>query len=131
MTQSFILVAVGGALGAVCRYGIGLFALHSITQNPNSVFPWATLGINIAGSFAIGLLWSLFADATWFQEWGRPLLIIGLLGGFTTFSAFSMETLTLFNSDKLWAATYVLSSVLGCLMAVATGFWLGSFGFRI
>lgn len=125
MSQGILWVALGGALGAMARYAIGMASLNLSQQSEGSVFPWATLGINIAGSFAIGLLWSLYADTHWFQSWGRPLLVIGALGGFTTFSAFSLETLTLLNSHKWLAVTYVTSSVFGCLAAVAVGYGLG------
>ena len=124
--MSFLFVAIGGALGAVLRYSMGLLTLNLTAQSAGTVFPWATLSINIAGSFVIGLLWNLFADANWFQEWGRALLVVGLLGGFTTFSAFSLETLTLFDSNKWHAVAYVLASVGGCLGAVAIGYWIGS-----
>ena len=125
MSQSLLFVALGGALGAVTRYWVGLLSLNLATQSSGTVFPWATLSINIAGSFAIGLLWNLFAEASWFQEWGRALIVVGLLGGFTTFSAFSLETLMLFDNNKWQAAIYVLASVSGCLGAVAIGYWIG------
>lgn len=109
-------VAAGGALGAVSRY------LLSVAMHTGSDFPAATLAINIAGSFGIGLAWGAWAHLPWFVEWGRAFLAIGMLGGFTTFSAFSLETLTLLHTEKLvLAAVYVASSLAGCLAAV----WLG------
>ena len=122
MSQSILFVALGGALGAVARYGVGALTLNI---GLGSVFPWATLGINIAGSFAIGLIWSLFADAIWFQTWGRALIVVGLLGGFTTFSAFSLETLTLLQNNKWLAIGYVFSSIFGCVGSLAIGYWIG------
>lgn len=117
---SLFAVALGGAMGAVLRY-----ALTALL--PLSLFPWAILGINIAGSFCIGLVWALFADAQWFQHWGRALLVVGLLGGFTTFSAFSMETLTMLQQQRVvTAATYIVLSALGCVTAAALGHTLGS-----
>ncbi len=114
---SLFFVASGGALGAVLRY------LVSLWVGVQQVFPWATLTINIAGSFAIGMLWGWFAQAEWFQHWGRLLLVVGVLGGFTTFSAFSLESLTLLeNGQTTSALTYVLASVVGCLLAVFLGF---------
>ena len=109
-------VAVGGAIGAVSRY------LLSVAVHSGNDFPAATLAINIAGSLGIGLAWGAWAHQPWFQEWGRAFLAIGILGGFTTFSAFSLEALTLLHTDRFaLAAIYVASSLAGCLTAV----WLG------
>ena len=70
----------------------------------------------------IGALWGHAANAEWFAQWGRALLVSGLLGGFTTFSAFSLESLTLLQEGRLLAAgSYVIASVIGCLLAA----WLG------
>ena len=71
-------------------------------------------------TFCIGALWGWFADTSWFQAWGQPLLVTGMLGGFTTFSAFSIETINLFN-DKglLFAGVYAGLSVAGCIGAAA------------
>lgn len=107
---------MGGASGAVMRY------LLSAVIGAHHLFPWATLTINIAGSFAIGLLWGGFGHMDWFQQWGRALLVVGLLGGFTTFSAFSLETLNLLQSERFFAGLgYVLASICGCLIAVYAG----------
>ena len=114
--SGLLWVGFGGALGAMARYGLGLyFTVQS--------FPWSTLTINIAGSFIIGALWSLFAEQAWFLSWGRLFLVVGVLGGFTTFSAFSFDTLLLLNNGRVVAAiTYALASVSLCLLGV----WLGS-----
>ena len=109
-------VACGGASGALLRFAI------SAAIGAHHVFPWATLAINIAGSFAIGLLWGAYGAADWFQQWGRLFLVVGLLGGFTTFSAFSLETLSLLQSTRyVLATTYVAASFAGCLLAVVMG----------
>ncbi|NKB97807.1 MAG: fluoride efflux transporter CrcB [Pseudomonadales bacterium] len=127
MSNTLLLVMLGGALGAGSRYLVSVLSLQivagGIVQGP--LFPWGTLGINIAGSFAIGLMWSLYADADWFQQWGRPLIVIGVLGGFTTFSTFSLDALHLFDTHKVAAFGYAVSSVVGCLVAVGLGHWLG------
>ena len=116
MWVSLAWVAAGGAIGAVSRYVLSV-ALHT-----DSDFPAATLAINIAGSLGIGLAWGAWAHLPWFQDWGRAFLAIGILGGFTTFSAFSLEALTLLHTDRFaLAAIYVASSLAGCLIAV----WLG------
>lgn len=109
-------VALGGALGAVCRL------LISTWIGAPDRFPWATLFINIAGSFGIGLVSGLGLGQAWFEQWGRFLLMTGLLGGFTTFSAFSLETVALFEAGRqLPALAYAVSSVVVCVGAA----WLG------
>ncbi len=109
-------VAAGGALGAAARF------LVSVAVQTGNDFPTATLAINIAGSLGIGLAWGAWAHLPWFQEWGRAFVAIGILGGFTTFSAFSLEALTLMQTDRpALAGVYVASTLGGCLAAV----WLG------
>ncbi|MDE0065064.1 MAG: fluoride efflux transporter CrcB [Gammaproteobacteria bacterium] len=116
MLVNLAWVAAGGALGAAARY------LVSVAVHTPQGFPAATLAVNVAGSLAIGVAWGAWAHLPWFQEWGRAFLAIGILGGFTTFSAFSLEALTLLHTDRFaLAAIYVASSLAGCLMAV----WLG------
>ena len=116
MLDNLAWVAAGGALGAAMRY------LLSALLNTGAVFPTATLTVNIAGSLAIGLAWGAWGTAPWFQEWGRAFLAVGLLGGFTTFSAFSLEVLTLVQAQRMvLAGLYVASSLAGCFAAV----WLG------
>ena len=105
--------ALGGALGSVARYAVSLGAARWLGAG----FPWGTLIVNVAGSFAIGLLAALVtAD-------GRPALggdarafvMIGLLGGFTTFSSFSLETLNLARSGALGAAATNAGSRCSCV----------------
>jgi CrcB protein len=109
-------VALGGGLGAVAR-----FALSTLLFVPGQ-FPWPTLLINIAGSLGIGLLWGLYGQHGWFEAWGRYLLVVGLLGGFTTFSAFSLETVGLMEGGRsVEALAYVAVSVLGCVVAAWAG----------
>jgi CrcB protein len=107
------LVAVGGGAGAVLRYAAGRWAAgyHAVQE-----FPWHTLGVNVVGSFVLG------AVAVWCKD--RPgwflLLGTGLCGGFTTFSTFSLETLTLIEKGRGWAATgYVTGSVAAGLVGAA------------
>ena len=116
MLAATLWVALGGSIGAASRFLIST-ALFVPGQ-----FPWATLLINIAGSFGIGLLWGFGHQQVWFDDWGRYLLVVGLLGGFTTFSAFSLETVGLVEGGRLaGAAGYVLASVLGCVLAAWAG----------
>lgn len=115
--MSAALVFLGGGLGAVLRMLVGRASL--LWFGPT--FPWGTLIVNVAGSFAIGLLAGLFAAF----ETGQPLrlfLVTGLLGGFTTFSAFSLDALTLWQrGDLAQAAAYVIGSVILSLAAIFLG----------
>lgn len=113
-------VALGGALGAVARYLVSMAV--SSGSGLGVGFPWATLTINLTGSLGIGLAWGSWSHLPWFQEWGRAFLVVGVLGGFTTFSAFSLEGLMLINAGRWSAAVaYAMASVMGCLLAA----WLG------
>ena len=116
MTGAILAVAAGGALGATARY------LVSVALAAGDGFPWATLAANLAGCLVIGLAWASWSQLGWFQQWGRAFLVVGVLGGFTTFSAFSLETLLLVAADRLGAAVaYVALSLAGCLGMT----WLG------
>ncbi|MEQ8484059.1 MAG: fluoride efflux transporter CrcB [Pseudomonadales bacterium] len=116
MIQAMAWVAAGGALGAVARFLISTWLFLP------GRFPWATLAINIAGSLAIGVLWGIGHSQPWFEQWGRYLLVVGLLGGFTTFSAFSIETAALLESGRhAQALGYVLASVIGCVLMALIG----------
>ncbi|MCO4848665.1 MAG: CrcB family protein [Yoonia sp.] len=113
MITPVISVALGGATGAVARYLVGLTV----------AFPLGTLAVNVGGSLAIGVVWALFA-ARGLQAW-LPLVMTGFLGGFTTFSAFSLDTLRLIEGGRMGAAfTYVAASVLLSLGACILGLWL-------
>ncbi|MBB5720768.1 CrcB protein [Loktanella ponticola] len=111
--MTLISVAVGGALGAVLRYLVGLAVM----------FPLGTLTVNTVGSLAIGAIWAL-VHAKGLHAW-LPFLMTGFLGGFTTFSAFSLDTLRLVEAGRLAAAGgYVMASVLLSLAACAVGLWI-------
>ena len=113
-----LLVAVLGAAGACCRYGIG------VAVGVQS-FPWATLGINVAGSFLLGVL--LTAGPDRLSSDVVVGLAVGFLGAFTTFSTFGYETQTLLRTDRLGtAAVYVLASVVAGVAAAALGYAAGS-----
>jgi CrcB protein len=121
---SILWVAAGGALGSVARYWLAAF----VAGLTGPFFPWGTLLINVLGSFVIG----------WFGAWTGPdgaidvppdirvFVLVGICGGFTTFSSFSLQTLELLNAgETLRAGSYILGSVALCLLAVWAGFVLG------
>ncbi len=116
----FLLVAIGGAVGSMARYGVGLLAGRMV---PASGWPWGTLVVNVVGGLAMGLLvgWlGLRAGAA--QETVRVFAAVGILGGFTTFSAFSLETVSMIERrDYGLAAAYVGLSVVLAIAAVFAG----------
>ena len=113
--MNFLMVFVGGGCGSLLRYAIGLML-------PSSFFPWTTLGINIVGSFAFGLLGGLGARFGW-SESVHLALTVGLCGGFTTFSTFSKEALSLAAAGRWGACSlYVVGSVVLGLAAAALAF---------
>ena len=116
-----LLVAFGGALGSVLRWAVTIGVARA-TRAP--MFPWGTLVVNLAGSLVIGVLLGLATDRGALAAPARMFLVTGLLGGFTTFSAFSWEALALLRAGHASAAGgYVAGSVLGGLLAAAAG-WL-------
>lgn len=120
MIQTTFFVALGGALGATVRFLIGVGLLRAVGPG----FPVAIIAVNILGSFLMGLFVVLSAHKGWSSY--APFVMIGLLGGFTTFSAFSLETITLYERGALGqAALYVGLSVIGSLFAIMAGITLG------
>ena len=112
MMNPYLQVAVGGAIGSVARLGI-------YRAIPAQGLPWATFAVNVAGSLVMGLLSALLAQRG--GAWA-PLLLTGILGGFTTFSAFALETGALWERAPLLAAGYVVASVAGGLACFALAF---------
>lgn len=120
--SNILLVAIGGATGSVLRYLVGHWSLRHF----GPAFPWGTLIVNIVGSFAIGFLAEFIARRMNAPAEMRLLLVTGFLGGFTTFSAFSLEALVLFERGAVaTAAAYVIGSVAVSLAAVVAGLALG------
>lgn len=118
MTTNFIAVAIGGALGSLLRYIIGLCVAY--------IWPLhlyiATLIINISGSFLIGCLFAWFALRPGASDLVRLLLMTGLLGGFTTFSTFSLDALRLFSDGRSTdALLYIVVTLFGGLFATLLG----------
>ena len=110
-----VLIFLAGGFGSVLRYLVGLAV-------PSALFPWATIGVNVAGSFAIGLFGALAVRFGW-SEGVRLALTVGLCGGFTTFSTFSREALALATSGR-WCvfSLYAVGSVILGIAAAALGF---------
>ena len=116
----WLLVFVGGGLGAVARHGVNRAGLAALGPG----FPWWTFAVNVAGSLAIGLLAGVLG-ALESGQGTRLFLITGVLGGFTTFSAFSLDALILWERGApLQAGLYVLGSVMLSLIAAAAGLML-------
>lgn len=116
----YLLIAIGGALGSVARFALsGLVAGHV-----GETFPWGTLVVNVLGSFVIGFFATLTSPdgRLMVSPGGRHFFMTGVLGGFTTFSSFSLQTLNLVRDGEWWqAGGNVAGSVVTCLVAV----WLG------
>ena len=127
MNFAYLWVALGGALGSVGRYWInGL-----VSDKFGATFPWGTLVINVAGSFVIGVIGALAVPEgrmdSQTRQFATQFLMIGVCGGYTTFSSFSLQTLNLLRDREwLYAGGNILLSVVLCLIAVWLGWMLGS-----
>ena len=116
--QKLFVIAAGGALGAVLRYAVSGLAYRVFGE----AFPWGTLVVNVAGSFAVGLLWGL-SERALVPPRLAPFLFIGVLGAFTTFSTYSLETLNLLRAGKTELTLLNVGASNGlCLLAVYAGF---------
>ena len=125
MIRLYALVAVGGALGSVGRFWLA----GAVARVTGPDFPWGTVLINLLGSFAIGMLAAqLIHGRAHGTASLQALTMTGLCGGFTTFSAFSLQTVDLLREGHAWwAAANVLVSVTLCVAASAAGLALGRF----
>jgi fluoride exporter len=124
--QAIVLVALGGALGSVLRYKVGALVLH---QTGTAAFPYGTFTVNVAGCLIAGLLAGLGEHFDFLTADVRLFLFTGFLGGFTTFSAFGVETIALIErGDWTIAASYVVLSVLCGLAALWGALKLGGLG---
>jgi fluoride exporter len=127
MNLAYLWVALGGALGSVSRYWInGL-----VSDKAGGTFPWGTLVINVGGSFVIGVIGALASPEGRMdspaRQFATQFLMIGVCGGYTTFSSFSWQTLKLMQEEEwLYAGGNILLSVVLCLIAVWLGWMLGS-----
>jgi fluoride exporter len=116
-----LFVAAGGAIGAAARYGVNIWSARILGTG----FPWHTLFVNAVGCFIMGLLFGLVQTKLQVSDNLRLFLTTGILGGFTTFSAFSLDALQLFQRGAVVsAASYVVASVALSLAGVYVGFMI-------
>jgi CrcB protein len=116
MIQTLLTVAAGGAIGSSLRYLVNVSAMRLF----GPAFPWATLTVNVIGSFLMGALVVWFANRDLMRL--APFLMTGILGGFTTFSAFSLDTVTLWQrGEATTAMIYVAASIILSLAALLAG----------
>ena len=123
LTQ-YMIIGLGGALGSMLRFGLGSL-IDTAVQKTGQIFPWGTIVVNITGCFVIGFIFTISAGEgrLMLSTLTRQFIMIGILGGYTTFSSFSLQTLTLAQDGQWWgAAANVLLSVVLCLVGV----WLGA-----
>jgi CrcB protein len=119
--STYLWIALGGALGSVARYGCSSLAARWIGET----FPWGTIIVNVVGSFVIGLFATLTGPDGRFiaSPDARQFVMVGVCGGYTTFSSFSLQTLNLVRDGELaQAGGNIAVSVVACLAAV----WLGA-----
>ena len=119
--RNIIAVGAGSFIGGIARYIVSL-AMKGISKG----FPWATVLVNLLGCLTIGLLWGFLSrNASESTSWGL-FLTVGLCGGFTTFSTFSKEALTMLQTGQIWGfASYIALSILAGIALVALGYYIG------
>lgn len=116
--MNLMAIAAGGAVGALLRHGINMLAAGQL-------FPWGTLFVNIAGSLCMGLLVGAFAGFWDVSQTTKLFLTVGLLGAFTTFSAFSLDAVLMLQKGQIiLGLSYILTSVICSLGALALGLFL-------
>lgn len=121
MFSTIGMIGIGGALGAITRYGINTGATQLLGQG----FPYGTMIVNILGSFLMGILVIKFTQMSNISQDLKLLCTTGFLGAFTTFSAFSLDVITLWErGEMLHALFYVLASVIFSILALAAAFYL-------
>ena len=115
--MAYLLAALGGALGALARWGIA----EALPSSPPG-WPWATLFVNLTGCLLLGALFAVLTARLPEASWPRPFLAVGVLGGYTTYSAFAVEVVRMTEAGAVLAAgAYVLLSGVGGVAAVAAG----------
>ncbi|HEU4834934.1 MAG TPA: fluoride efflux transporter CrcB [Pyrinomonadaceae bacterium] len=121
--QKTIFIALAGLIGTLVRYWVAGFVSRQYGEN----FPWGTLIVNLTGSFLAGAMYHLAEERLLISPTLRTIIFIGLLGGFTTFSSYGLQTFTLLRNGEIGLATLnvAVSNVLGLLMV-----WMGYTAFR-
>jgi len=115
-------VALGGGLGALARYA---FMMLFADFTRHTVFPWVILSVNVLGSLLAGVAFAMVHDKQWLSVAPQHLLIVGVLGGFTTYSAFSVDCVRLMQAGQwLLAGSYVALTTVLCFAATALGMML-------
>lgn len=124
---TYIMIAIGGALGAMGRFAATKWISHFTYQGVFGIaFPWATFAINLIGSLLIGLVFVLMTERITALAVYRPLIMVGFLGAFTTFSTFSLEILQLLQQQSwLTALSYLLLSCFLGVVGAAIGMFIG------
>ena len=126
LLKQYLVIGLGGALGSMLRFGLGSL-IDTNVQKTGYIFPWGTIVVNITGCFVIGFIFTISTSEgrLFLHPLTRNFITIGILGGYTTFSSFSWQTLVLAQSGQRWeAAANVLLSVVLCLVGVWLGAWL-------
>lgn len=119
----WLAIGLGGMIGSLCRHGCNQMALKWL----GDAFPWGTAVANLLGSFAIGWLFQSAQRDGWLNSYWEVTFRVGLLGGLTTFSSLSLETIRLLQNDRpLSAIAIVLMNLIGGLVAVLAGMKFGS-----
>jgi len=116
---TYLLILLGGGAGSLTRY----LAASAVANRFGYRFPWGTLAVNVSGSFLIGLLMTSFTQRLPPSPYWRPLLVIGFLGGYTTFSSFEWETYAAVREGGFWIG---LANVVGSVTLGYAAVWLGA-----
>ena len=118
---SVLLAGLGGFVGSAARYALSTWVTSRLAAGTS--FPWGTFAVNVLGALAIGIIMGAVMEKGDLPERARLLLVVGVLGGFTTFSAFSSETFTLLRAGETpIVIAYVVASVAASLLAVWAGY---------
>ncbi|MDO6681084.1 MULTISPECIES: fluoride efflux transporter CrcB [unclassified Oceanobacter] len=121
--MALLWIGLGGAFGALFRYWVA----SSVFRWMGKAFPYGTLSVNLIGSFVIGMAFVFLVQQQWGAEHHKQLAMVGFLGAFTTFSTFSLESVSLLQQQRYSAAAaYIGISVIGCLLATGSGMALAS-----
>lgn len=120
--KNYLVVFIGGGIGASSRYWLSGAVYRWLPAS----FPYGNLIVNVSGCFLIGLLMTAFNDRFVVNPAFRLFLVVGILGGFTTFSSFSYEAISLFRDNEIYlGALNVAGSIAGCLLATVLGNYAG------